>query len=603
MSENLKDTTLSFKDFMSAYENQSVDTSDGATFDIQEILQQNARQFAGKMSSDTDSSGLRKFSLRVGYSIWNTMRRGVDLDATHIETLSRGGNPKEIIATNIFAGASKYYFNKTNLNYDINRFIDLTLKDGTGYIKMAGTEIDFVPAANILEPAGREILSLPYAERIVMPKSLVQVKYGYDKALSKQIKELADETKGNTITVYEYWFEEEDKVKCQIQIDNKETEDAAIRAKTYNNWSPFIEVETFDSPYKDKFGVTTFPLRKAHMIPCANRRIGFGVFEITRDMEEWATELAHVKRKKDLLELIGVYIFKKGLIGRELGQDQIQSLVQGAMIPLEKDEEIEKMPISYVTNEVIATLNQVFELARQAVGITAMDMGEAPESRVSATAIAEQSAVQQSQYKLIRENIANTFQDFMENLYYPVISKKLTKQENMQIIGTEEELAEMDNILIPKQVYSELHNYKEQNGFYGYNDEQGNAVPVTTQEQIDTEIDTRKQQQPTGYRIGNWTKELEKLLKYDVVVNVADSEIDKQKKVDALKFVVEQEASPAMKRKTIDQIIQLLGGTPMPYTQEDEQFDAQRRAEDIQVAGRMNPEMDVNPEQNPQAIA
>ncbi len=591
---------MEFRDFMSNYENQSVDIADGASFDINEILQQNARQFSGKMKNDTDSSGLRKFSPRVGYTIWNTMRRGVDLDASHIDILSRGGSPKEIIATNIFRGATKYFFGKTNLNYDLNRFIDNVLKDGTGYIKMVGNEIDFVHPANILEPAGRERLVLPYAERIVTPKSIILSKYKSNPKLAKQLKALADETKEGTMTIYEYWFEDDGKVQCEIQVDNRETEDAAIRARTYNNWTPFLEVDIFDSPYKDKYGEPTFPVRKAHMIPCPNRRIGFGVFEITRDMEEYAAELIHIKRKKDLLELIGVYIFKKGLIGRELGQDQIQSLVQGAMIPLEKDEEIEKLPMSYVTNEVIATLNHVFDLARQAVGITAMDVGEAPESRVSATAIAEQSAVQQSQYKLIRENVANTIQDFMSNLYLPQVSKSLTKQENMQIIGDEFELQEMDNILIPKEVYGELNEYKERNGFYGYDDAQGQPQVVSRQSQIDDEIEARRGNQPTGYRIGNWTKELEKLLRYDIVINVGDSDVDKQKEIDMLQFAMKEEQSPAIKSRLRNKMIQLLGGDPIVKSEEDVQFDQQQAQQDAIQAGRFDYNVDQNPEQNNQ---
>ncbi len=568
-----------FKKFLSDNVSQNVQIAPGVSYSITDVLVENRRFFHSMFKKPKTPSGLKKIFYNVGYIYYNTQYKHTDIDFKDLSVVAT--NDAGIVAANIIRGVIQSYVSKANPKGEkpdkiINQVREAMLQDGVVYVKLVGDTPYVVDPFNIIEPANQDNLGT-LAEKITN-KTVEQIRRDYEKDVKKKDKDKfndilqkCEEDEINPI-IYEYWKPGETPM-CEVWISA--TEETPTDDKVYDNWDELsMKVCEFPSPVKDQFGRRTMPYAKGHNIHVRGRRIGFSVFEIVKGIIYNYNEIMNMNREKALLDLRGLFVFKKGFNSRAIPQSFMNKIGLGGFLELEAGEDIQRLPYQYIAGEVLSVANTLFETGRQLTGVTSMDIGEKLPSRVSATAIVDNRKNAQSSYDVTIENMSIVLSDFLERVWAPTILRKLTKEEAIAITGSLAELKAMDELVVTQSVYKELNDVKKEYGFYGIM-VNGQPIPVLEQWEIDEIIKQRMENvQAMGeVRFVNVKNSLLKSIQYSCRFIVGAERIDKESKLQTLIAWRQTVTNPFTAEKLDMRIADLVGEDPKLFKLTDKERD------------------------------
>lgn len=576
---------MNIQRFITEHQTSTVHISPEISYNVLDVVKESRRLFHGQFNNPTTSTGLNKIFYNIGYIVYDTIARHTDIDTKDIAINSE--NQRGLIIAPILRGATRAYLDRAHFGEMLNDMRQVMLRDGTVYVKMVGNKPYIVDAFNIIEPAYQDGVGT-MAERIYLSAQDIRdldldFKEYKEEHTVNMLIERAEEMQQDVIA-YEYWYEKEGIPYCELHFS---TELLESDEQNKDEWSPYIQVDGYETPYKDKDGDPTHPYRKGHMIKVKGRRIGFGVFELTRGIIENYNELMNINREKNLLDMRGIFTFRKGTNSRAIPQSFVDKIGLGGFLELERDENIERLPYQYLAGEVMTTADNLFNLARQVGGATAMDTGEDLPSRVSATAVMYSKQNANSTYDVVRENLGLFLEDFFENLYMPAIIRDLKAEETVKILGDPYSLRELDDILVRTQVNKELADSKEANGYYSLD-----GKGITNQGQIDDEIDVRKAELSSqgDVRWGKITDALLEGLKYSVSVNVTNESFDKAGKIQSMQTIMQTPDLAISKERVGLRMMDLLGEDVKQFELSEKEMAQQimQQQEQAQPAGQQN---------------
>ncbi|RLC07996.1 MAG: hypothetical protein DRI24_24025 [Deltaproteobacteria bacterium] len=540
--------------------------------------------FHGQFNNPQTSTGLNKIFYNIGYIVYDTIYRHTDIDTKDI-TINSENERGRVIAP-ILRGTTRAYLDRAKFGEKLNDMRQVMLRDGTVYVKMVGNMPYIVDPFNIIEPAYQDGVGT-MAERIYLTaQELRDLDLDFDVFKEKHTVDMLIEQadmKNQDIIAYEYWLEKEGVITCELHLS---TELLESDEQNKDEWSPYIQIDEYESPNKDKDGNITYPYRKGHMIKVQGRRIGFSIFELTKGIIENYNELMNINREKSLLDMRGIFTFRKGMNSRAIPQSFVDKIGLGGFLELERDENIERLPYQYLAGEVMTTADNLFNLARQVGGATAMDTGEDLPSRVSATAVMYSKQNANSTYDVVRENLGLFLEDFFENLYMPVIIRDLKEEDASKILGEPYELRELDDILVRTQVNNELNTSIEADGYANID-----GVIVTSNDQSEDIIEERKAKlaKQGDTRWGRITDALLEGLKYSISINITSDSFDKIGKIQNMQTLMQMPDVNLSKERIGLRTMDLLGEDPRQFELSDKEMaDQIMQQEQAQGAGQQN---------------
>lgn len=473
---------MKINNFITEYERGTVQVSPDISYDTADVINESYRLYNGKFQNEKDSSGLEKVMLNIAWIVYRTLFYGSDIDTKDAQMRSLNGRGTKILG--LLRMATISHLNRTGFG----EFIDDVRSDMAAFGSVMVKMVDGMPKTVDL----RNIVRPPH-EADVQKTGLVEKQYWtYDECLARKdewdnwdMVEAAFDKAGNVgipqVKIYEFWHQgklEKGKDKgfhkiCERYIDTSEISPDEFEDKS--QWAPQIKLEEFVTPYKKrrataylrkKFGEfeELYPYKNGDFIKIKGRGLGVGVFEMLSGLMFLYNEKWHLYRKKDILDLKGIFVHKVKAGSRSLEQQFLDNLDTGAAVQIGIDEDLERLIIDTKTGELIASTDKIFELARQLVGITAQGAGQDMPSTTTATVAIANKQTQQTTYDFLIERVSFFLKELFQDFYMEQIVSELTEEEVVAISGSTRELEEMDKWLVENAVNQSVVDYRNQTG-------------------------------------------------------------------------------------------------------------------------------------------
>jgi hypothetical protein len=468
-------------DFISRNSNGTVYITDKVSYNLKDIIEDNHRLYNSQYEQPLDNTGLEKIFFNIGWIMYRTVFYSSDIDQKDLQM--RATNPNAVGGVALVRMAVENYLSRIHFGKTMDEIRAYMIAHGTAITKVAHGEPMLVDLRNVIRP--------PHIENIQDSGVCERVYYSYeemmeltvDDAAKEYIHEMWERMQKENIymfPVYEFWhqFEINGKLQkgCQRWLDC-EMLMAENQQTNQTMWEPYCFLDEFKTPYKKrrtsramtkKFGEyeDIYPYMQMNFIDVPGRWLGFGTFELLKGLQVYYNEKWHLYRKKDILDLRGIFKHQKGVSNASLEQRFLDAMETGAFIDLEQDENIERLIIDMKTGEFVASIDKIMELARQIIGVTAQGIGQDMPSTTTATVGILNQKSQQTTYDYVIERCSHGFTALFEDFYMATILEEISEEEMFQIVGDPSELRELDNHFIENQVNTMAHEFKMQNGFY-----------------------------------------------------------------------------------------------------------------------------------------
>jgi len=561
-----------FKIWIDQNENGTLRISDEVQYDVREVITENRRLYHSCFKEKKEPDGTDKVFYNIGWVVYDNFDRNVDLDTKDINVWNENG--EAVLLTDLLKMGLKTYLKKKGYNQIINDLKgDILANANVVAKKVKGKPVYSVNLLNLVIPSyARDIQSTGCAEKLA---------YNWE-----QIKQMKDELDSvwdkvellrnkmillgiDNFVIYEWWTwitgkDGKTHKGCRRYLDMRllTQEDFEEEPAEWTGWG---FVDEFVTPRKVRRATAyerntlgefeeIFPYVEGWFLRIPDRWLSLGIFEKLAGQIEDYNEKANLKRKMDRLNLRGILFHKKGANSNSLPQDMLDNIETGAILEGDKDEDLIRVNPNYITNDVITSLDKIFEFARMINGITAQGTGEDLPANTPATIGMINQQVAKTAFDKVTENFGIFLTKLFQQLVMPDIIEELDAEDWVNITGDPEDLKEFDKVLVPAYLYGVNGNPGAIKMY-----EQAQGMPM-----MPMEIKQKEQGMMTGLdKMGDqrWTqitKELLKKLDYITEFYVTNESFNKQVMIQNLLAMVKDPLFPGSRQKVYAYILDLM---------------------------------------------
>ena len=208
-----------------------------------------------------------------------------------------------------------------------------------------------------------------------------------------------------------------------------------------------------------------FPYEQADFFDAPGRWLSFGCGELLSGLQEHYNEKNNLYRKKDILDLRGIFVHKYTNNSNSLTQDYLDNLDTGTVLSMSTEEDFQRLVVDMKTSEFIATTDKLYELARLIMGISAQGTGG-----LAIVCFCYRFSYQQpisTDYLRFRSERMHHYlvKLFMDG-YFDDIIGEMTEEDMVVVLGDPREFEEIDKYFINNLVNHKVLQWKEDTGMY-----------------------------------------------------------------------------------------------------------------------------------------
>lgn len=573
-------TPKDFQTFLQNNEEMTIEVGGGVSYNLRDVINESYRLFNAKFENgETEASGFTRIFYRMIWVVYRTIIMASDVDMKDLNIRSLNGRGIKILA--LFKMAVHTHLGRTFFGKYVDDVLGKFVWFGSSITKRVSGKVETVDLRNyttnatIKDPQERDHAEACYYSWDKMQAFKDKWKDNWaDIELLWQKMQDEGETK---FRIFEWWTQDTldekstDVHKACIQYLDNEIVDWKKNEKP-DDWQPKVELDRFKTPHKrkrqskelaTKLGEyeEMYPYEQADLFDVPGRWLCFGCGELLAGLQEHYNEYANNKRKKDILDLKGIFVHKAGEKSNSLTQEYISNLDTHAVISLAQDEDFQRLIIDTKTAEFIANVDKLYELMRLITGVTASAAGEEMPSRQNIPEVVAQQKQQQTTYDFVRERMHHFLVALFQNGYFEDILNELDEQELNAIVGDPRQLVELDNFLVDNAMNKWALDMKESTGMYPSEEKYAQV-----REQLMAQL-----AQMEDMRFPDLKKEMLKGVDSWIEFYVANETFDKKSKVDTLVGMKNDPNSTKNKEAIEDTILDLLNENPRQYDKTAEQ--------------------------------
>lgn len=569
-----------FQSFIDNYKQGHVVINDKVEYNLLDVINENVRLKSGKFDEPLDARGKEKVNMghKVGHIMKGTLYRSTDIDTRDLQM--RALTEKATKLSPLFKAALKDYLKTTNYGTEMNRHRSEFL-DGHLMVKEVDNETKIVNLANIVRP--------PHIMDIQDGGCADPDFYTWEQMLShkeewedswsdvEKIKERLDaEGKVNQFVVWEWWLID----KFKVNGVEKETKgcvkfldfDYLDEKNPLGNNCHYLELDSFPAPNDKRIkskrklkglqkqgylnegedSLPMYPYKERRFLTVEGRYLGVGVWELLAGIMEVYSDSWINKRNFDELANKGVMVLRKGSGNdtQSITQDFMDNLQTGALLETENDEELYRLPMGSITAEHLNTVEKLFEIARQTMGITASFAG-GEESTQSATEAAINQQNAKTTYATVIEEMSLFYTELFEDFKLKEIIEEMDAEDYTKITGTEAELQELEAQFIDNLVNVKVKEAADTRSFIPDESE----LTEEKQKKIVTAVETARKEQGE-VRFAELSKKLIQTVEYQIEFFVNNEAFDKNLQMQELNGLIQEARSNPLSEFSADKIME-----------------------------------------------
>ena len=579
-------------DFIAYNEDMNVEVSPGVSYSLRDIINESYRLYNAKFESEDSSKGFQRIFYRMIWIIYRTIIMSSDIDTKDMNMRSLNGQGINTLA--LLKLAIRSHLNHTFFG----RYLDKVLMElvwfGSSITKRVDGRVEtvdlrnYITQANIKDPQQRE-----HAEYIYMSyDEMLSHKEDWEENWSTIEAVWAKMQKQglSNFTIIEYWtwIEKDGKNRkgCITYLDQSLAKPEDSRNTT--DWSPYLELDKYVTPYsreyasermQEKLGEKEdmFPYEQADFFDVPGRWLSAGCAELLSGIQEHYNEQFNLKRKKDILDLRGIFVHKYSNSSNSLTQEFLDNLETGSVVQMDINEDLQRVIIDTKTSEFIANVDKLYEIMRLIMGVTVQGTGEEMPGSTSATGVKANFASQMTTYDYVKERMNHFLTGLFMNGYFEDVVNEIDAEEMVAITGSPKDLAEMDQKLIKSAVSSRTEKrYNQLKATRTDEDEEGDVTLEEVQQLQDLEDaeirDLSQQFKVMGdTRWAEIKKSLLEGLKYTVEFFVNSEAFDKQAKLEQYRLMLSDPNFTGSRKSVEDAIFDLTNENPRQFDKSKEE--------------------------------
>lgn len=580
----MRDYIKEIENFITTYEEGLIEITPGVSYSMREVNEESYRLYNGQFKTGkVEPSGFIRAFMRKAWVVYRTLIQGSDVDLKNLNIRSTNGI--KVRFTSFIRMAFLSHLNRGMFGEFLDKILAEMCWFGSSIVKRFDGTVDtvdlrmYITEPNIQDPQQRRHLEMcPYTyDKMLSHKEDYKGEWDVIEAVWEEMQKQGE----SQFKVLEFWtFNEEGEKICVKALDRTILQ--KDQANTPDEWTPYVQLDTFKSPYKKrrkskrmraKLGEyeLMFPYCQFDLFRVFGRQQAMGCGELLQDISIVYNTVFNTTVKNIQKASMGVHVHNavQGVNGlTELLQENIANLLEGGVISLAPGESLDTLKIDTRLADFNLIEEKLYEIMRQIIGITAQGTGEEMPASTSATQAAINEKVAQTVFDYTRERMQHGLKRLFNDGYDQDIWDEIDENELTAIVGDPRQMEELDNFLIDKAMETWAKKMKEATGMYPTQEEYDMA-----REQVHQELMAQG-----DMRFPAIKKSIAKDMEYLIDFDITQEAFDYKSRFEALTGLKNDPNSTKSKAKIEDEILSLQGLSPRQYDKSKEELaaDAQR---------------------------